>query len=1083
MPNNVASLRAAYGPHLGQNLSGEVVGGFEGRVCSVPKDMKDGIRGFSQFSPDVVETWRYTIEGYALDMDISSGAELIVIGGVIGENNGIIYLFDKSGRLLWKYTNPEPFSSVAISDDGNFIVAGSDDHQTYFFDRRGLLLWRYSADKKIRCVEVSEDGQMLVTGSDDNNVYFFDNSRRIKRFAWKYRFDNSTSAVAMSKKGNYILAGSDDHGIYALDSDGQLMWKHTAKGAITSVSVSKFADYLVAGSQDGNIYCFNIGGKETWTQPTGGSVLSVAVDLRGTTIVGYSQDGSLYCLDERGTLLWKLTTGDPEGRVSITDDGQVVMCLVGDGRNYVLTRDGGLLMDFQTRESTWGAIFSGDGENFVTVGARIINFFDTRPAIVSLIQSCREAIKRANRQGSDIQDAMELQKQAVQAYKGHDYSEVFESLLEVEESLEESKQHADEMRSVRNEASKTINLLQTRLEEAEELSIDTKYLKKEIDAAMEAFRDGDYENALEGARGAEPILQDIGKAVKMRQRAKYALDQAQREFSKAQMYDDVRLDEVEKYLGRAMKAFDTGNFQSCLEYSSLAYEFLLKAKSKSPKAIEKELKRAKELIASGDIKENANTIEGALLNSITHYMESSEFASLGSCYETLGNYWKVKESGDVGARVYRSSMEAAIYAYYDAGDLERCVLLAKEIENFRAAAKYLEVTKANDEAKALWEVVEAREAEDAAHLLERGEPARKEADVLTETHKPLEAATVLAKAHLYEEAAEVLRGESDLRSVLFLTRLLHQEGDYDRLIGVLNTTESSLRYELAHGNTGVMSAYGTILLGHEYLAVLLGMKKEAERVHEEIAHFASDYLSRVASKEATNEEVSDGVVVYHYLKEHNREDLLRLIKTRSGPLWELLETLEERLEKRDLRGFKQFLQVFWSEFVPKFYPVMSPLPQVQPPKHVVMGFQQVFPFNVMARIHEIYSIYLNRDYFVNLKNQSDQLLIDEKYDEAGPLYEEMLAMDKFAYISTKEVRIRLAGALLGMDRRADAEAALEPIPLTLEEGFTQLETIPGLETVVDRHRSFGLEGQNCPNCGTEVPKVAVRCYKCGTKLL
>ncbi len=1063
--------------------SSEGVWDFEGRVCPVPKETKDGIRGFSQFSPEVVETWRYTIEGYALDMDISSGAELIVIGGVIGENNGIIYLFDKSGRLLWKYTNPEPFSSVAISDDGNFIVAGSDDRQTYFFDRRGLLLWRYAADKKIRCVEISEDGQMLVTGSDDNNVYFFDNSRRIKRFAWKYRFDNSTSAVAMSKKGNYILAGSDDHGIYALDSDGQLMWKHTAKGAITSTSVSKFADYLVAGSQDGNIYCFNIGGKETWIQATGGSVVSVAVDLRGTTIVGYSQDGNLYCLDERGNLLWKFHTGDTDGRVSITDDGGMVMCLVGDGRNFVLTREGGILMQFQTRESTWGAMFSGDGENFVTVGARIIHFYDTRPAIVSLIQSCREAIKRANRQGSDIQEAMDLQKHAVQAYKNHDYVEVFESLMEVEESLEESRQAADEMRSVRNEASKTINLLQTRLEEAGELAVDTRQLKREIDMAMESFRDGEYDKALKRARDAEPILQDIGKAMKMRQRAQYALEQAQREFSKAQMYEDVRLDEVEKYLTRAMKAFEGGNFQSCLEYSSLAYEFLLKAKSKSPKAIEKELKRAKELIAQGDTKDNATAIEGALLNAITHYLEASEFAALASCYETLGNYWKAKESGDVGERVYRSSMEAAIYAYYDAGDLDRCVLLAKEIGNFRAAAKYREVAKDAKDAKAIWEVAETREAEDVARRKEKAAPARKEAEALADAHKPLEAATLLAKAQLFDEAAEVLRGESDLRSVLFLTRLLHQQGEYERLVGVLNTTESSLRYELAHGNTGVMSAYGTILLGHEYLAMLLGMGKEVERVREELAHYTADYLSRVASKEATAEEVSDGVVVYHYLKEHNREDLLRLIRTRSGPLWELLETLEERLEKRDLRGFKQFLQVFWSEFVPKFYPVMSPLPQVLPPKHVVMGFQQLFPFNVMARVHELYNIYLNRDHFVNMKNVADQCLIDEKYNEAAPMYEEMLKMDKFAYISTKEVRIRLAGALLGLDRRTDAEAALEPINLTLEEGFSQLETIPGMEGVVDRHRSFGLEGQSCPNCNTEVPKVAVRCYKCGTKLL
>jgi hypothetical protein len=1049
----------------------------------MPKTLKEGIRAFSHFEADVVETWRYTIEGYALDMDISNGAELIVIGGVIGENNGIIYLFDRSGRLLWKYANPEPFSSVAISDDGNFIVAGSDDNQTYFFDRRGLLLWRYSADKKIRCVEISEDGNMLVTGSDDNNVYFFDNSRRIKRFAWKYRFDNSASAVAMSKKGNYILAGSDDHGIYALDSDGQLMWRHNAKGPITSVSVSKFADYLVAGSQDSSIYCFNIGGKETWTLPTGGSVQDVAVDLRGNTIVAYSQDGWLYCLDERGTLLWKLDIGDPEGRVSITDDGRMIMCLVGDGRVVLLTREGGLLFEFQTRESTWGAMFSHDGENFVTVGARIINFYDTRPALVSLIQSCREAIKRANRRGSDIQEAMEYQKRAVQAYKNHDYASVFAALVEVEGALEQSKRVADEMRSFRNEASQTINLLQTRLEEALELSIDVTKLKEEIDAAQEAFRDGEYQEALDIARDSEPILQEIGKAVKMRQRADYALQQAQKEFSKAQMYDDVHLDEVEKYLGRAHKAFDGGNFQSCLEYSSLAYEFLLKAKSKSPRAIEKELKRAKELIASGDVKENSTTIEGALLNAITHYMEASDFAALGSCYETLGNYWKQKEVGDVGNRVYRSSMEAAIYAYHDAGEVERCVLLAKEIQNFRAAGKYLELVKKPDEAKEIWEVVEARESEEEERTKELGEPARKESETLVDEHKPLEAALVLAKAGLHVEAAEILRGESDLKAVLFQTRLLHQLQDYERLVGVLNTTESSLRYELAHGNTGVISAYGTILLGHEYLAGLLGMAKESEKVGEEIAHYASDYMSRVASKEASADEISDGVLVYHYLKEHNREDLLRLVRTRSGPMWELLETLEERLEKRDLRGFKQFLQVYLSEFVPKYYPVLSPLPQVQPPKNVVMGFQQLFPFNVMARVYDLYSVYLNRDYFVNLKDQADQLLIDEEYDHAGPLYEELLALDKFAYVSTKEVRIRLAGALLGLDRRADAEAALESIQLTLEDAFGQLETIPGLEAVVDRHRSFGLEGQNCPNCGTEVPKVAVRCYKCGTKLL
>jgi hypothetical protein len=148
-----------------------------------------------------------------------------------------------------------------------------------------------------------------------------------------------------------------------------------------------------------------------------------------------------------------------------------------------------------------------------------------------------------------------------------------------------------------------------------------------------------------------------------------------------------------------------------------------------------------------------------------------------------------------------------------------------------------------------------------------------------------------------------------------------------------------------------------------------------------------------------------------------------------------------------------------------------------------MGFQQLFPFNVQARVHMLYKVYLNRDHFVSIKNMADQLLLDEKYEAAGPMYEELLELDKFSYISSKEVRLRLSGALLGLNRRSDAEAALEPISLRLEDAFGQLSTIPGLERVVERHRAYGVEGQKCPNCGSEVPKVAVRCYKCGMKLM
>jgi hypothetical protein len=41
-------------------------------------------------------------------------------------------VYDKKGELLWKYQDIEPFMSIAMSDDGHYIAAGSETVLVFF---------------------------------------------------------------------------------------------------------------------------------------------------------------------------------------------------------------------------------------------------------------------------------------------------------------------------------------------------------------------------------------------------------------------------------------------------------------------------------------------------------------------------------------------------------------------------------------------------------------------------------------------------------------------------------------------------------------------------------------------------------------------------------------------------------------------------------------------------------------------------------------------------------------------------------------------------------------------------------------
>ena len=115
---------------------------------------------------------------------------------------GIIGLFALLGVVFgdgvspeWKYETGWAVYSVAISSDGNYIVAGSGDDYVYFFDKNGNLLWKYKTEGNVHSVAISADGNYIVAGSGgtDSNlnhygyVYLFDKNGNL---LWKYKTGN-----------------------------------------------------------------------------------------------------------------------------------------------------------------------------------------------------------------------------------------------------------------------------------------------------------------------------------------------------------------------------------------------------------------------------------------------------------------------------------------------------------------------------------------------------------------------------------------------------------------------------------------------------------------------------------------------------------------------------------------------------------------------------------------------------------------------------------------------------------------------------------------------------------------------------
>jgi len=230
-----------------------------------------------------------------------------------------------SAPLVWTYRTGNYSWAVAVSHDGRYVIAGSDDMHVYFFDTHlteGKPLWSYATHGYVRHVAIARDGSRAAASDTDGGVFIF-RPFVPGSLVWSFRASSSIEALALSEDGGYLAVGDRKGTVYSLkttltDLPAQ---QHVIPGGVLALSISE-SGMLAATAAGGGLYFFDetssrLGYVWSFEVETSFPVLAMA---GGTNhIVVGANNGSIYLVDSSGQLMDQQRVEGAVSALSITD--------------------------------------------------------------------------------------------------------------------------------------------------------------------------------------------------------------------------------------------------------------------------------------------------------------------------------------------------------------------------------------------------------------------------------------------------------------------------------------------------------------------------------------------------------------------------------------------------------------------------------------------------------------------------------------------------------------------------------------------------------------------------------------------
>ena len=248
-------------------------------------------------------------------------------------------LTTSSAPLTWSYRTGNYLWAVAVSNDGQYVIAGSDDAHVYFFDAHlaeGKPLWSYPTTGYVRHVAIAKDGSRAAASDTNGDVFIF-RPFVPSSLVWTFRTSYPIQALAMSEDGRYLAAGDRNGSIYFIETTltDLPIRQHMIPGGVLALSVSG-SGMVSATAGSGGLYFFGKTSSQfnySWTFGVGTSFSELAMTKEAGHIVAGMNNGSVYYMDGLGQLMDRQTVKGAVSALSISETKDCV--LVGSASGNV----------------------------------------------------------------------------------------------------------------------------------------------------------------------------------------------------------------------------------------------------------------------------------------------------------------------------------------------------------------------------------------------------------------------------------------------------------------------------------------------------------------------------------------------------------------------------------------------------------------------------------------------------------------------------------------------------------------------------------------------------------------------------
>ena len=286
------------------------------------------------------EFWRATLSDTIFSIAISEDGFYILVGC----SNGDLYLFNNTlsspKTEIWSTNLGSTYVyQVAITPNGTYITAICGFDVFFLHKDSAIPLWNYTTGDSLAVVSISPNGNYVATGGWERVLYVFNKtSSSSKTPMWNKTVSNGVWGMKFSSD-EQILAVCGGYSLYIYNPiNSYQIWEYFTGNDVLSLDLSADRRYLAASNDDGKFFLFNINTKSLlWEYNSYLRADTIAISSDGSFIAAGSNNDQIYLFNKLSNAtkkpLWNYTTGGDIFTVAISSNGRYI--LTGSGDNYI----------------------------------------------------------------------------------------------------------------------------------------------------------------------------------------------------------------------------------------------------------------------------------------------------------------------------------------------------------------------------------------------------------------------------------------------------------------------------------------------------------------------------------------------------------------------------------------------------------------------------------------------------------------------------------------------------------------------------------------------------------------------------